>query len=72
MTSRVAPDLSNAVAWLWRNTCAPRPAKVLIPARSSARLATEPTVFEALNPRHGGWVQRNTLSTSTLGRAVAI
>ena len=33
MTSRVAPDLSNVVAWLWRNTCAPRPAKVLIPAR---------------------------------------
>ena len=72
MTSSVAPDLSSAVAWLWRNTCAPRLAKVLTPARSSARFASELTMLESVNARQGAWAQRNTFSSSTLGRTVAI
>ena len=72
MTSSVAPDLSNAVAWEWRNACAPRPAKVLTPTRSSARSATALTVLESVNGRQGALTQRNTFSSSTLGRTVAI
>ena len=36
MTSSDTPDLSSPVAWLWRNTCAPREAEVVTSARSSA------------------------------------